>query len=351
MEFTPDYSHLENAARNIATKRAPLYDHSVDIPIIEKIINKEIKGLYSGNETDRNQYFKQYCDFFKLMGYDTVTFECCITQVVPNGGALAFHKPGAIKDRADFEKYPWDEVEKLFFDRFASDYDLMIKNLPAGMKAVGGPGNGVFELVQDLTGYTDLCYMSIDDPELYAELFAKVGEVMFRIWEKFMKLYSDGYCVLRFGDDLGFKNQTLIPGEQIKTLIIPQYKKIIDLVHSYNKPFLLHSCGQIFDVMDDLINIAGINAKHSNEDAIVPFSKWVEVYGDRIGNFGGIDTDVICKSDEKFVKEYTQNVYRECIGKGGVAFGSGNSVPDYVSVEGYMAMNNAIRELRGDFTK
>ncbi|MDR1030283.1 MAG: hypothetical protein LBL76_05370 [Treponema sp.] len=46
------------------------------------------------------------------------------------------------------------------------------------------------------------------------------------------------------------------------------------------KPFLLHSCGCIFKVMDDLI-AARIDAKHSNEDAIAP-------YGRRIGNFGGL---------------------------------------------------------------
>ena len=47
--------------------------------------------------------------------------------------------------------------------------------------------------------------------------------------------------------------------------------------------------------MDDLIEKAGIDAKHSNEDQIAHFSKWVELYGERIGNFGGIDTDVLCR--------------------------------------------------------
>ncbi|GAH43897.1 unnamed protein product, partial [marine sediment metagenome] len=63
------------------------------------------------------------------------------------------------------------------------------------------------------------------------------------------------------------------PGD-IKSMIIPQYKKIVDLVHSYGKPFLLHSCGNIFSVMEDIISIAGIDAKHSNEDEIAPFSMW-----------------------------------------------------------------------------
>ena len=46
--------------------------------------------------------------------------------------------------------------------------------------------------------------------------------------------------------------------------------------------------------MDEIISVAGINAKHSNEDQIAPYSVWTETYGDRIGNFGGLDTDALC---------------------------------------------------------
>lgn len=42
----------------------------------------------------------------------------------------------------------------------------------------------------------------------------------------------------------------------------------------YNK-YINLSC-QLFDVMDDIINIAKIDAKHSNEDQIAPFPVWVE---------------------------------------------------------------------------
>lgn len=160
-----------------------------------------------------------------------------------------------------------------------------------------------------------------------------------------MEEFGDIYCVCRFGDDLGYKSNTMLPAEDIRNKIIPQYKKIIDLVHSYNKPFLLHSCGQIFDVMDDIIE-AGIDAKHSNEDQIATFDVWVEKYGDKIGNFGGIDTDAVCRLTKPEMKEYIKNIVYKCKGHGGFAFGSGNSIPDYVPVEGYLNMNEIVRELR-----
>ena len=123
----------------------------------------------------------------------------------------------------------------------------------------------------------------------------------------------------------------------------------MDLVHEADKPFVLHSCGCLFDVMDDIIEVAGIDGKHSNEDAIAPFSTWLDKYGDRISNYGGIDMDVLCQKMPEEIKAYTLNVLEYSQGHGGVAYGSGNSIPDYVPIDGYLAMVNTVREYRGDF--
>jgi len=146
---------------------------------------------------------------------------------------------------------------------------------------------------------------------------------------------------------LGFQSSTLLTPNSIKKNILPQYKKIVELVHSYNKPFLLHSCGNIFNIMDDLICYVKIDAKHSNEDNIAHFEVWLNKYGDKIGNFGGVDTDVLCREDEQSIKKYVDNIFHLAKNYQGIAFGSGNSIPDYVPVSGYIAMVEKFRELRG----
>jgi uroporphyrinogen decarboxylase len=203
--------------------------------------------------------------------------------------------------------------------------------------------------VEDVIGYMNLCYISSDDPELYAGLFRRVGELSLAIWKRFMELYGDIYCVLRFGDDLGFRTGALIAPGDIRRHIIPQYKRIVALVHSYNKPFLLHSCGSIFDVMPGIIREAKIDAKHSNEDEIAEFPVWIEKYGREIGNFGGLDTDTLYRSSPPEIRERTNDVLGRCKKQGGIAFGSGNSIPDYVPEDHYLEMVNTAREYRGDF--
>lgn len=347
-EFTPDYQNIIDAARNIQPKRMPLYEHIISDRVMEKILNKGFSEQIRGSENDRKDYFRNYNGFFKAMGYDTVSFERCIGSVMPGSGALGRHMPGVIKDMDDFQKYPWEEIPRYYTEKYHEDFKIMGDELPNGMKAVGGPGNGVFELVQDIVGYENLCIISFEDPELYEGLFRKVGDIMLIIWKDFLEKYGKYYAVCRFGDDLGFKSSTLIKPNEIRQHIIPQYKRIVDLIHSYNKPFLWHSCGNIFDVMEDVIQIVRIDAKHSNEDQIAPFSVWVDKYGDRIGNFGGVDTDHLCRKSEQEIREIVNDVATYSIGKGGFALGSGNSIPDYVPVEGYLAMVEKVREIRGD---
>ena len=71
--------------------------------------------------------------------------------------------------------------------------------------------------------------------------------------------------------------------------------------------------------------------------------------GDRIGNFGGADVDMVFQSSKAERKEYILDVIAKSKGHGGFAFGTGNSIPSYVPTEGYLNMIEIIREYRGDF--
>lgn len=346
--FTPDFRHVVDAARNRSSIRIPLYEHAISCQLMEDISGKSFLPLINGDAKEKREFFKNYSGFYQNMGYDTVSYEQSIAAEFPGGGALGGHVDPVIKNRADFEKYPWDELEAKFFEHIRPFMEALRDTMPLGMKAIGGPGNGIFECVQDLVGYTNLCYISIDDPDLYADLFRKIGDLLVKVWNHFLMEFGDIYCVLRFGDDLGYKTNTLLPEKDIRQHILPQYKRIVDLVHAHGKPFLLHSCGCIFSVMDDLIDKVGIDAKHSNEDQITPFSEWVERYGNRIGNFGGIDVDALCRLDPPSLTEYIEDILHLCDGHGGVALGTGNSVADYVPAEQYLHMVEVIRKYRGD---
>lgn len=348
-QFEPDYNNIVAAARNQWAPRLPLYEHLVGGKVISELVGtRPFDTMFSKDMSESIQGFREYWDFWRQMGYDTASMEFGVCGALIGGGALGNHKEGCIKNREDFDRYPWAEIPEIFYEKYSPYIRNFAQTCPLGMKAVGGVGNGLFEAVQDLVGYIDLCYIKSDDEELYDDLFKAMGEVQFKIWNRFMDEFADVFCVLRFGDDLGFNTMTLISTDDIRRNVIPQYRRIVDKVHSKQKPFLLHSCGNLFQVFDDIISNACIDAKHSNEDNIAHFSVWVERYGDRIGNFGGIDTDVLCSCSPDFIRKYILDCLEKVKGHGGIAFSSGNSIPDYVPTEGYVAMLEAVREWRQD---
>jgi len=346
MTFFPDYHHMLDVLDNKRPERLPLYEHIISPTIMEKIQNSQFAELANGNATDKKEFFNHYCRFFKEMTYDTVSFEVGIIDILPDSGAIMGGKAGPIQNRNDFEKYPWGELSRRYWHHAKPMFDALAQCLPDGMKAIGGVGNGVFEISEDLVGFEYLAYLMMNDPELYTGLYLRIGDLMTEIWSEFLHRYSDAFAICRFGDDLGFKTSTLVSPDHIKQHIIPQYYKIINLIHNAGRPFLWHSCGNIFSIMEDVIKL-GINGKHSNEDAIAPFEKWISLYGERIALIGGIDVDLLCLQPADVIYQTVLELGQQFRNSAnGYALGSGNSIPDYVPVEGYLAMIEAAQQIR-----
>jgi uroporphyrinogen decarboxylase len=344
-DFQPNYTYILDVMHNRKPKRLPLYEHIIDIPFIEKALGKEVI-LYGNSEQDYVQHYSEIIKFWKNMTYDAFSYEASICEILPGHGAIFGGMLGPIQTRDDFDKYPFDDIPKIFWETYTPHLEAIRNVLPEGMKAYGGCGNGVFETSQDLVGYESLCLMQYLDPELFKDLFIKIGDVFVKLWTQMTERYNDIFVFCRMGDDLGYKNSTLLEPDTIKFHIMPQYQKVIDIIHNSGKKFLLHSCGNIFDIMDDLIDL-NINAKHSNEDCIAPFIKWINLYSDRIGLLGGIDVNTLCLNnyDEVFKEVFEKGSEFRSRAKG-YGLGSGNSIAEYVPIEGFYAMIDAVNKIR-----
>jgi hypothetical protein len=345
MEFQPDYRQIEKVLHNQRPDRLPLYEHHIDLPFIEKVVGKKI-GFEGGKSEDYEEYYRQVIGFWKDMTYDAFDYEAAICDIIPGHGAISGGMLGPIQTRDDFNKYPFDEIPKIFWETYTPHLEAIRKVMPPGMKAFGGCGYGIFETSEDLVGYESLAVMQYLDPDLFADIFIKIGDLFVELWSEMINQYEDLFVFFRMGDDLGFKTSTLLEPDTIRKHILPQYKRVISLAHQTDKKFLLHSCGNIFEIMEDII-ATGIDAKHSNEDEIAPFEKWIINYNNRIGLFGGIDVNTLC------LNSY-DDVYRIVLENGrkfrnmskGYGLGSGNSIAEYVPVDGFMGMIDAVKKIR-----
>lgn len=345
-EYLPDYRRLIAAAYRREIPYAPLYEHAVSPKVLSSLVGRDLESLWEGDRDDKTEAFRTAARILANLGYDAFPFEGCVTELIQGGRGLMGLGEPIIRDKKDLESFPWAEIPDRYFARFDPYFEALERALPPGMRAYAGVGNGLFEIAQDLVPMTDLAFLELDEPEVFCELWIKIGDLLLEIWGRFLKRYDSLFCLYRFGDDLGFKSSLLIKPDTFYRHIAPQYRRLIQRIKSFGKPFLLHSCGAIFEIMDELIETCGIDAKHSNEDAISPFDYWVHTYGDKIALFGGIDMNILCTEDEQGIRAYVRELVGRIGNQSGIAYGSGNQIADYVPVEGFLAMTDELNRLR-----
>jgi uroporphyrinogen decarboxylase len=163
----------------------------------------------------------------------------------------------------------------------------------------------------------------------------KVSDTIYAVVEDIIEEPNIGGIFM--GDDLGHFSGTFVSPKVLRKKFFPHTASIVDLAHSAGKIFILHSCGNIQDVMDDLIEM-GIDAKHSYEDKIMPVEEAYARYGDRIGIIGGIDVNTMAGGSEEDVRDRTRQVLDSCASRGRYVLGTGNSIANYIPLHNYLAM-------------
>nr|HPK00810.1 uroporphyrinogen decarboxylase family protein [Candidatus Hydrogenedentota bacterium] len=128
---------------------------------------------------------------------------------------------------------------------------------------------------------------------------------------------------------------------------LPWHKKLAQRTHKAGVPYFLHSCGNLDAIMDNLIDDAGIDGKHSFEDAIIPVEDFQARYGDRIAVLGGVDINRLSAGTPGEVRAHTRYLIETCGPRGRYAIGSGNSIPSYVPAENYLAMLDEAHDVNG----
>lgn len=292
-------------------------------------------------------YWRIYVDFWVGMGYDCVPLE--IPPRLPlqssdsESGAKSHRSEATVclRNMDDFERYPWpSEAAPLDF----APFEIVAGLLPEGVKIVGGVCAGPYEWATYLLGVEGLALALYDQPELVKGVFGQLRRLHGSAHRQLATM--DAIGALRQGDDLGFKTATFLPPRALREHIFPIYRDLAAAAHAQGKPFILHSCGNLDTVYDDLVD-CGIDAKHSFEETILPVEAFKARYGSRMTPLGGLDVDVICRADEAELRAYTRRKIEQCFADGYWALGTGNSLTNYMPVENYLIVLEEGQRARG----
>jgi len=324
--------------------RVPFVELFADREIMEAVIGEPIPVPVRQERELRELALRRKLRFWFEAGYDYITVQALVglpfkRLAAPDTALLGREQRtwtdesrGIINSWEDFEAYPWPRPEDIDY----YDLEFVARHLPDGMKMIFlGPG-GQLENIMWLMGYVPFAMALADDPALVEAIGTRVGELLVTIFSTAAEMPDVG--ALWLGDDMGFKTGTMVSPGHLRTYVFPWQKQLAQIAHDRDLPFLLHACGNLGQVMEDLIEDVGIDAKHSFEDVIMPVAEAKKIYGDRIAVLGGLDVDFMCRSSPDAVRTRTRKLIEDCAPGGGWALGTGNSVANYIPVENYLAM-------------
>ena len=205
-------------------------------------------------------------------------------------------------------KFP-DPLDKRFF----RDIEPSIRAYP-DMFRLYEIGFSLYERAWTLRGMENLLMDFMVNPDFVHELFTAIADYNIAQLKEAVKYDIDAVC---FGDDWGQQHGLIMGYDTWKEFIYPQLKRMYKAVHDEGKYVFIHSCGDVDELFDDLIEI-GVNCFNPFQPEVMDIHHLMKKYRGRLSFHGGLSIqktlpygtrEEVMTESEKLIKAGTQGSY------------------------------------------
>jgi len=200
-------------------------------------------------------------------------------------------------------------------------------------------GFSLYERAWTLRGMENLLMDMVLNPEFVHELLQKITD--YNVLQIVKALTYDIDAVY-FGDDWG-QQQGLIMGYDLwKKFIYPCVKRMYQTVRSAGKKVFIHSCGDVDELFEDLIE-AGLNCFNPFQPEVMNVSQLMKQYSGRLCFHGGLSTQkTLPYGTSAQVQEETKRLL-ELGSNGGYIFAPAHAVEGDVPLENLLAFIDLVK--------
>ena len=211
-----------------------------------------------------------------------------------------------------------------------------------GSKAVIFLTHDGFEFPHYLRGGMDRLLMDyIENPGLAHSLSEMTVDYKIRLMRRAIEAGADAIVS---GDDYCARSGPIMSPQFFREFIFPYLKRSIDAAHEMGVPYIKHTDGNIWPLLDLLLE-AGIDAIDPMETvAGMDIGEVKRRYGDRVAVIGNVDcTQLLPNATEEEVVEAVKETIAKGSPGGGHILASSNSIHPAVKPANYKAMVEACR--------
>ena len=208
---------------------------------------------------------------------------------------------------------------------------------------VFGIGFSLYERAWTLRGLQTLLMDFYDNPKFVHTLFNAIADYNIAQTQEILKYDIDA---VHFGDDWGQQHGLQMGPKLWYEFVYPMLKRMYSVVTSAGKKVFIHSCGDVDELFDDLVDI-GLNCFNPFQPEVMDVATLIPQYRGRLAFYGGMSTQ------KTLPYGTTEDVHRETqklleLGKdGGYIFSPAHDVPKDVPLENMLAFIDLVQNQPG----
>jgi uroporphyrinogen decarboxylase len=147
-------------------------------------------------------------------------------------------------------------------------------------------GFSLYERAWALRGMTELLMDFVLNPDFVHELLARIADYNIAQVERAVSYDIDA---VYFGDDWGQQSGLIFGIDYWREFVKPQLVRMYGAVRDAGKVVMIHSCGKVDELFDDLIDI-GLNCFNPFQPEVMDVYELVPRYRGRLAFHGGLST-------------------------------------------------------------
>ncbi|MFW5769793.1 MAG: uroporphyrinogen decarboxylase family protein [Spirochaetota bacterium] len=341
----PDVNRLLAVMRGEIPDRVPIFEILIEPRNVKALLGKDVGSTMAASRgaTDTVGVAPPMdpADFMEIcnkVSMDAMTIEALWTPLKyrDDKGDIHVVTDGRIKD--------WESLEKAIRPDWETDLKPRRDIVRNYVKAAQGTGIGVNLC---FGAFFQACYFFLCEFNTFLLKVYEDREFVETLMDICVDYYiqlaemgiEEGIDFLFFADDIAFKTGTFMEPELFKELWLPRAKRLLQPAKDAGIPVMFHSCGNLTDIMDNIVMEMGIDVLNPIEPYSMDIFDIKDRYGDKLTLSGNIDIagPLAFGTPEDAAKEVREKV--EYLKKGGrYILSTNHSIMDDIPPENYRAM-------------
>ncbi len=327
----------------------------------KKVLNENIKKLVYSKATQK-MAMKPVVKLYKDIGIDAAIVPIALYHLeyeesgfvdeyarkfdvikTSDGMDFFYYRGGVLKDFDDYEAFPPLDPD-LPLRKYSFEVAKELEKKANGDIYIIPAYAGMMEATWEAFGIENFSRL-LAKPKIVKKIFDDMGKFAVELTKRIIEWGETGACLIF--DDYGYKKGLFMSPRNYRKYVFPWLEQICKTAHKGGIKVILHSCGDIYTILDDIIK-AGVDALHPIEPTTAnseySIFKLKEKIGKEMTFVGNVSPQDLSDKDPKFIKNYTEELIREVAPGGGFILSSGHSINPAVKLENFLAMKETLEK-------